>query len=128
MTPHKTLVWMDHQEAKIFRLEGGEFRESDVHAPKEHVHRHAKAPGGSSEHPEDQRRYFVEVAKAIDDAAPVVLLGPSTAKLQFLRWLSRERASIEARIVAIETADHPSSAQLMAHAKRSFGMPVRLGQ
>lgn len=128
MNSQKTLVWMDHREAKIFQLTGGEFVESDVAAPKAHVHRHPRGSGGDTQHPEDAERFFSAVATALAGADPILLVGPSTAKAQFLGWLATCEPQLEKRIAAVEAADHPTPAQLVAHAKRSFGMPVRLGR
>ena len=52
-------------------------------------------------------------------------LGPSTAKLQFLRYVHKQAEALEPKIVGIETVDHPPDGQLIAYAKHYFGIPDR---
>jgi hypothetical protein len=47
-------------------------------------------------------------------------VGPSTAKLDFSRYLHKHDPALEARIVGIETVDHPSDGQLVAYARKYF--------
>jgi hypothetical protein len=41
-------------------------------------------------------------------------------KLHFLRYVQRHDHALEARIVGIESADHPTDAQLVAHVRHYF--------
>jgi hypothetical protein len=41
-------------------------------------------------------------------------------KLHFLRYAQRHDHALEARIVGIESADHPTDAQLVAHVRHYF--------
>jgi hypothetical protein len=83
---HQTVVWIDHHEARIFGSEGGTFDESIVSAPPQHVHRHPKGSTAEHNHPDDVHRFFRDVASALDAADAILLVGPSTAKLQFFRY------------------------------------------
>jgi hypothetical protein len=47
-------------------------------------------------------------------------MGPGTAKLQLLRYLHEHEREIERRVVGIETVDHPSDRQLVAHVRRYY--------
>jgi hypothetical protein len=46
--------------------------------------------------------------------------------LHFLRYLHRHAPPLEPRVVAIETADHPTDRQFIAHIKRHFGITDRV--
>ena len=116
------LVWIDHQEARIFEVAPDKQDVTTVSAPKHHVHRHPKGANAEHNHPDDVMRFYDEVARALEGASHILLVGPSNAKLHFLRHLSRHHLKLDAQVVGIETVDHPSDGQLFAHAKRYFGI------
>jgi stalled ribosome rescue protein Dom34 len=126
MSSHQTVMWIDHHEARIFGVEGGKFDESTIRTPRQHIHRHPKGPTAEHNHPDDVRRFFHDVARALDGADAILVVGPSTAKLQFLRYVHKEVPALDPKIVGIETVDHPTDGQLVAHARRYFGIPDRL--
>ena len=121
MTYRHAAVWMDHHEARIFHVTAEGFDGSSVSAPQHHVHRHPKGPEGGHDHPADQRRYFHDVAKALEGAEEILVVGPSTAKLQFLKYVHKEQShGLEPHIVGIETVDHPTDGQLVAFVRKYF--------
>jgi stalled ribosome rescue protein Dom34 len=123
MTVHRhAAVWLDHDEARIFHVDLESFDESKVHSPHHHFHRHPKGPHEPREHPDDQAHYFQQIAGALADAEEVLVMGPSTAKLHFLRYAREHAPALEPRIVGLETVDHPSDAQLVAYVKRYFAV------
>jgi stalled ribosome rescue protein Dom34 len=128
MSSHQTVMWIDHHEARIIRVEAGTFDESVVRAPHQHVHRHPKGLAADHNHPDDIHRFFHDVARALEGADSILIVGPSTAKLQFLRYVHKQAHPLEPKIVGIETVDHPTDAQIMAYAKHYFGIPDRVGQ
>jgi hypothetical protein len=119
-------VWIDHAEARIFHIdaEGGD--EKTVAAPAHHVHRHPKGPTAEHNHPDDVHRFFRDVARELEGVERVLVVGPSTAKLQFVRYACNEDRSLEARIVGVETVDHPTDRQLLAYSKRYFAADDRV--
>ncbi|MGD0676359.1 MAG: translational machinery protein [Polyangiaceae bacterium] len=127
MTLHSgSAVWIDHKEARIFHVSPDSLDESVVKAPAHHIHRHGKGAAEEHHHPDDMHHFFAEVAKAIEKAEQVLIVGPSTAKLQFLRYLHGHAPAIEPRVVGIETADHPTDRQLVSHIKHHFGVTDRV--
>lgn len=117
-------VWIDHKEARIFHLQADVVDWSTVAAPAHHIHqKHPKGPEGARAHPEDAKRFFHDVARALEGNAQVLVVGPSTAKLELLRYLHVHDSALEARIVGVETVDHPSDGQLAAYAKSYFRNP-----
>jgi stalled ribosome rescue protein Dom34 len=119
-------MWIDHHEARIFGVEGGKFDESTIRTPRAHIHRHPNGPTAEHHHPDDVHRFFHDVARALGGADGILVVGPSTAKLQFFRYVHKEVPALESKIVGIETVDHPTDGQLVAHARRYFGIPDRL--
>ena len=114
-------VWMDRDEAKIFHVEGDTFDEAKVQAPAQHVRRHAQGQHTKAHnHPDDEHRFFKEVAHALAGDAAVLVLGPSVTKMHFLTYAHKHDPSLQARIVGVESADHPSDRQLVAHVRAYF--------
>jgi stalled ribosome rescue protein Dom34 len=100
---------MDGEEARVFHVRKKGFDEATVHSPKHTVH-----------HPDDERRFFRELARVLKDADRILILGPSTAKLLFFRYLQGSDRALAARIIGIETADHPTDGQIAVHVRRYF--------
>lgn len=116
---HHVALWIDHKEARIFDIEPETFDESTLQAPH-HVARHPKSQTSDRYHPEEEQRYFHEVAQALQGAKEILIVGPSTAKLHFLRHLHKHEQALEPRIVGIETVDHPTDRQIAAYARQYF--------
>jgi stalled ribosome rescue protein Dom34 len=124
VTSHRNAaVWLDHKEAKIFHVDLESVDASKLEVPHRHLHRHLKAAGDAHEHPDELRRFFGEIAGGLDDAERVLVVGPSTAKLQFLKYVHAHDPKLEPKIVGVETVDHPTDGQLLAFIKRYFAVP-----
>jgi stalled ribosome rescue protein Dom34 len=114
-------LWMDGSEAKIFHVLDGRFDESIVHSPNHHIHRHPRdSRSRIHNHPDDEHRFFHEVAQTLVAADHILLTGPTVTKLRFLRYLLEREPDLEARVVGIETVDHPTDRQLAAHMRQYF--------
>ena len=114
-------VWMDGEEARVFHVGAKGFDESTVHSPTHHVHRHPKDQlTRTHNHPDDEHRFFRALADALKGADQILLLGPSTTKLLFLRYLEKSDPGLGARVVGLETADHPTDRQIAAHVRDYF--------
>jgi hypothetical protein len=120
MKAHQSVVWLDHQEARIFGVDAENLQAEKVAAPEHHFHRHPKGPGAEHQHPSDGTHFFRDIATALRAAGEILLVGPSTAKLQFLRFLTKYDQALEAKVVGVETVDHPTDRQLVAHARHYF--------
>jgi stalled ribosome rescue protein Dom34 len=114
------VVWMDHARAHVFDVDTRGTEPLTVRAPTHPIHRHPKGPTAEHNHPDDAHHFFREVARSLEGAERILVVGPSTAKLQFLRYASQHDRTLEPRIVGIETVDHPTDGQLVAHAKKYF--------
>jgi hypothetical protein len=96
------------------------FDEQKLHAPEHHFHRHPKGPTEPHARPEDERRFFAEVAKALGAAEEILVFGPSTAKSEFLHYVQDHASGLSGKITGVETADHPTDAQIVAHVRSHF--------
>jgi stalled ribosome rescue protein Dom34 len=119
MKTRHAAVWIDHNEARIFFVNADAFETLSVRSPNRHVHRHPISRE-DKEHPTDAKRFFDEVARAVDGAEEILIVGPATAKLEFIRHLHAHERDLEAKVVGVETVDHPTDGQLVAYVRRYF--------
>jgi stalled ribosome rescue protein Dom34 len=114
-------VWMDGEEARVFHVGARGLDESTIHSPTHHVHRHPKDQlTRTHNHPDDEHRFFRALAETLKDADQLLILGPSMTKLLFLRYLQESDPLLGARVVGLETADHPTDRQIAAHVRDYF--------
>ena len=114
-------IWIDHQEARVFHVTDATFEELTVSAPAHHLHRHPKSQETKiRNHPEDESRFFDDVVRALVGAEEILVVGPSVTKLRFLRYAQHHVPGVAARVVGLETADHPTDRQLVAHMREYF--------
>ena len=121
------VVWIDHQEARIFHVHPEMADESRVLSPQHRVHRHPKGRGEPREHPDDARRFFDDVAKRLEGSDSVLVVGPASAKREFITFAQEKHPRLVSKIVGIETADHPTGGEIVAHARSYFKASDRLG-
>jgi len=116
------VVWLDSNEARIFTFGGDSVTETSVHSLREnHPHRHPKdGLTRVHEHPDDDARYFIDVAGALTGEGRILIVGPGAAKLHFLRHAQAHNPALEARVAGIETVDHPTDRQIIAYARQYF--------
>jgi stalled ribosome rescue protein Dom34 len=105
-------VWIDHKD--------GTETLSTVAPRTPHHDKHPDGPEGRKEHPDDAKRFFDEVARTVDDGDKLLLVGPASAKLEFMRYLHSHERALEPKVVAVETVDHPTDGQFVAYAKSFF--------
>ncbi len=118
--PKHVAIWIDHKEARVLQVAAHEVEEVTIE-PAHHLHnKHPRGPEGAKEHPEDAKRFFHEVARALEGADEILVVGPSTAKLELLKYVHKHEHALEPKIVGIETVDHPTDGQLVAYARTYF--------
>ncbi len=127
MGHYHAVVWLDHRLAHVLHLARDHVAEAlHVHAKGsghllEHAkHIHHKAGTRSGNHAPDNPIYFNDVIAALGDAHDWLIVGPGTAKQDFMRHLKEHRPELIERVVGVESADHPTDNQIAAHARRYF--------
>ena len=121
MTHHfHAIVWIDHREAKIFHFNKDEADKLVLKPdhPTRHIHHHANTLG--SGHAKTSEAYLHEVAQALADAGAILITGPSGAKSELMQHMKKHDPETAKRVAAVETVDHPSDGQLVAHARKYF--------
>lgn len=117
-------VWIDHNEAKIFHIEGEAFDPATV-KPRHHVRRHPTATAEHA-HPADAENFFHEVVRALADSDEILVVGPGTAKLELIKHVHKHDHALDPKIVGVETVDHPTDGQLLAYVRRYFHAKDRM--
>ena len=114
------VVWLDHREAKVVDFSVDDKHVVNVHHKGGHRQVHHRAGATGSGHSNDDGHYFDEIVTAIGDAQEVLVTGPGTAKTAFREHVAKRHAAIAKRIVGVETLDHPTEGELLAHARQVF--------
>jgi len=122
------VVWIDHQEARVFHVQPetpGHVQpepidETTILSPRHLIHRHPKGHGEAKEHPSDAVKFFHEIARSLDGTDAVLIVGPSSAKLDFLKHLQDHDQNLHAKVVGTETVDHPTDREIVAYARKYF--------
>jgi stalled ribosome rescue protein Dom34 len=122
MSTRHAAVFIDHAEAKIFHVDDPAF-DPKVIAARHHVKRH---PSATAEHHHDEEPFFHDVAKALEGAEEILIVGPSTAKLELVKHIHRHDHLLVDKIVGVETVDHPTDGQLVAFVRKYFHAKDRL--
>jgi stalled ribosome rescue protein Dom34 len=126
-THFHAIVWIDHSQAKVFHigLSGEDEITLHPHLPTRHLHHKANSIG--SGHVGLDKEFFAQVMNAVADAGEILIIGPASAKTELAKYLRDKHPKTAERIVAVETADHPSDAEIVAYAKRHFKIaPARV--
>ena len=126
-TPHyHAIVWIDHREARVFHVSPTDVAKLVLHPDNPTKHIHHKANEIGSGHASDDHAFLHAVAQAVADAHAVLITGPAQAKTQLVKHIHEHDPKLMSLIVGVETVDHPSDAQLVAHARTYFRATDRM--
>lgn len=133
MPHYHAVVWLDHAEARVFQFNADDIQSKVVHAHAEahgaahgspRVHHKAGVIGDGKVH--DEPKFFDAVVSSLDGAKEVLVVGPGTAKLEFVQHVSRKADPLERRIVEVATVDRLTDKQIVAHARAYFARTDRM--
>lgn len=123
---HHAIVWIDHQQAKIFQFDADDVDSSTVHSSHPHEHIHHKANSGDSGHVAVDKAFLKRVGEAVSHAGTILITGPAGTKKELAAYLRNDQPGVAAKIVGIEPLDHPSDGELLAFARRFFAPDDRM--
>jgi stalled ribosome rescue protein Dom34 len=120
MQNYHAVVWLDHREAQVFFFDRHNVKEIDLTTTNPNAHLHHRA-GSLSGHraPEDQA-YFHHIVDALKPSMEWLVMGPGSAKLELVKHIHKHDPQLIDRLIGVETADHPTSKQIVAHARTYF--------
>jgi len=123
---YHAIVWIDHQQAKIFQFDASNADEATVRSSHPHQHIHHKANAGDSGHAPVDKAYLKHVAEALSTARAILITGPASAKNELASYIRQEKPELAQRISGVEAMDHPSDGALMAFARKFFKADDRM--
>ena len=117
---YHAVIWIDHREARVFHFNAEDVERLVLHPdhPTRHIHHKANSIG--SGHASADHDYLHAVAESVADAGAVLITGPANAKTELVEHVRVHDPQLTKLIVGVETVDHPSDPQLVAHAKKYF--------
>ncbi len=127
MSLHQTIAWIEEKEARILRVEKGLHHESTIAAPNsQDLPRQLASNDGATA---EEDGFFHLVARALDTADEILIVGPSATKLEFAKYMHKNDHAFDPRILSVETIDNPNDIKLAGYAKLYFteGGPRRWG-
>lgn len=126
MSHYHAVVWIDHREAKVFHFNPTDVEKLVLHPDNPTKHLHHKAGSVGSGHAAEDQEFLHAVAESIADAGAVLIAGPGEAKQELVKHIERHDPTLTKAIAGVETIDHPSDAQLVAHARKYLAAADRM--
>ena len=121
MTTHyHAVIWIDHHEAHVFHFNENEADEKTVHATHSPKHLHSKAGSASGTHVTAEPEFYRDVAAAVSDSQEILIVGPSSAKTEFVKYLHKHSPATFERVGGIETMAKMTDNQIVAEGRRYF--------
>ena len=121
LQPHyHAVAWIDHHESHVVSFNADVAEEQVIrplHTTK-HFHSRAGSPEGVR-HVED-KTYFQEIAKALTDYKRFLVVGPSSAKTEFVAYLGEHGAHLLPHLAAVEAMDKLTEGALVERARKFF--------
>ncbi len=120
MSHYYAAVWLDHAQASVFLFSPEDVEKHTAHSssPKPHVH-HKRGSVGPGHLGED-KAYFQHVVDLLRGAQEILVVGPGSAKLELIKFIHKHQHDLDAKVVGVETVDHPSDGQILAYARKYF--------
>jgi stalled ribosome rescue protein Dom34 len=123
---YHAIVWIDHQQAKVFHFDSNDADLTTVRSTHPHQHIHHKANARDSGHAPVDAAFLKNVAEALSGAGAILIAGPASAKTELAAYIEREQPNLFKRISGVETMDHPTDGALVAFARRYFKADDRM--
>jgi stalled ribosome rescue protein Dom34 len=120
MSHYHALVWLDHNEARVFHISPEDVEKTLVHPENAPRHLQRKRGSVSGSRQAEDPHYYHEVVEALAGAHEILIVGPGHAKLELIKHIHAHDHAVVPRIVGVETVDHPGDGQLVAYARKYF--------
>ncbi len=120
------VVWIDHHEARVFHFSPTDVESLVLHPdhPTRHIHHKANSIG--SGHAAEDKDFLHAVAQSVADAGEILVTGPANEKTELVKHIEQHDPQLKKKIIGVELVDHPSDAELVAHARKYFKLTDRM--
>ena len=114
---YHAVVWIDHKRARVIHFGVEEADRSVIrdHIIVRDIHAREKRTGHRIQ---ENKPFFDDVAKAINDAGAILIVGPAQEKDMFAKFLAEKHPAIRTHVEGVESADHPTDGELLDFARR----------
>lgn len=127
MSAHShAVVWIDHREARVLQFNPAEDEDRVLHPHNSPARIHHRANSIGSGHAAEDRKFLHEVAAALTGVRAALITGPANAKLELVNHIKEHDPQLAGIIAGVETLDHPTDGELVAHARRFFRAADRM--
>ena len=89
MSLDHAVIWIDHQEAHVIHFDSQASDSEVIKTRSTHPHLHHKSGSSGAGHTGADKSYLHAVAEAVADAAEILIVGPGSAKLEWLRHVEK---------------------------------------
>ena len=120
MSLNHAVIWIDHKEAHVMFLSEDASEAEIIRSKSTHSHLHHKANEIGSGRSALDSKYLHSVIQAVKESKEILILGPGSAKLELIKHAHKHDAQIAEKIVGVETVDHPTDKEILAHARKFF--------
>ncbi len=126
MSYHHSVVWIDHQKATTWQFTSTEQQSAVIHAHEQHQKAHSRKSTHGGHATTADAKFFDEVAGALEGTLEILIIGPAHTKQEFADYLKAKHPALGKGIVAVETADHPTDAEVLSLARQRFKVLDRM--
>ena len=120
MSLNHAVIWIDHKEAHVMFLSQDASEAEIIKSKSTHSHLHHKGGEVGSGKLALDSKYLHSVMQAVNESKEILILGPGSAKLELIKHAHQHDAKIAEKIVGVETVDHPTDKEILAHARKFF--------
>ncbi len=123
---YHAVIWLDHHEARIIHFNRDEAEADPVRPahPPRHLHVRVGSPSGT--HTREAPAFYRDVAAAVACAKSILLVGPSSAKVEFVKYLRKHEPHVIDQLSGVETMDKATDGQILARARQHFARMDRM--
>ena len=126
MQHYHAVVWLDHREAHVYFFNRDSFDEVDIQSSKAKDRlQHIGGRMSGRRTPEDHA-YLHKIVETLKPAQEWLIMGPGTAKVELVKHIHKHDHELSERIIGVETSDHPTDRQIVAHARDFFKSADRM--
>jgi stalled ribosome rescue protein Dom34 len=126
MQAQHAVVWLDHREAKVFFFNREAADSVRLATTLAHHQTHNKAGTVDGKRAPEDQLFYHQVVNALQPAKEWLIVGPGSAKDELAKHIRDRHPDLKGRIVGVERADHPTEAQIVAHARSFFRAADRM--
>lgn len=123
MTVQHAVIWIDHHEARLFRLAPDGAQKVKIHGGGQHFHRSQDSLGSRQER---DRIYYGAIAEAMGDIPEILLLGPGLARSEFQAWLQEHQPARCKHVLDNQACDDVGDAALLEKGRHFFRAADRM--